>query len=80
MMHAEQYALVKTLFAELCDFPVIARTEGLHARTEDAEVVGFVLALLEQSQTPAAQIGARVQKAMNLVATDALRAGDLLST
>ena len=77
-MRAEQYALVKTLFAELCDLPVLARAERLRARTEDAEVIEFVLALLEQSQTPAAQIGASVQKAMNWVATEALHAGDLL--
>lgn len=77
-MRADQYALVKALFAELCDLPLPERTARLHQRTNDPEVIEFVCSLLEQSQTPAAQIAATVHKAMNLVATEELRTGDLL--
>ena len=77
-MRAEQYALVKALFAELCDLPLPQRAEHLRQRTDDAEVIEFVCSLLEQSQTPVAQIAATVHNAMNLVATEELRNGDLL--
>jgi eukaryotic-like serine/threonine-protein kinase len=77
-MRADQYALVKALFAELCDLPLSERAARLRQRTNDTEVIEFVCSLLEQSQTPAKQIGASVQKAMTLVASEELHAGDLL--
>ena len=77
-MRAEQYALVKALFAELCDLPLPERAARLRQRTNDTEVIEFVYSLLEQSQTPPAQIAATVHKALNSVASEELHTGDLL--
>ena len=78
-MDAEQYALVKSLFAEVCDLPAPARSERLQALTDNSEVIALVLELLAQSQTRGVQVGAAVQQAMSFIATEELRIGDRLS-
>lgn len=77
-MRAEQYARAKALFAEVCDLPEPERSERLRAATEDAEIIRFVIALADQSETRGARLAQPVRDAIQLISEEALKPGDIL--
>lgn len=77
-MRAEQYARAKALFAEVCDLPEPERDAHLRTATEDVEIIRFVRALADQSETRGARIAQPVRDAIELLGAEQLKPGDVL--
>lgn len=77
-MDANQFALVKELFALVCDLPEPERRACLQARTDDAEVIDEVLALLGQGELRTARFAQPVFGALSAIANAPLKSGDVL--
>jgi eukaryotic-like serine/threonine-protein kinase len=77
-MDKHQFAEVKELFALVCDLPAAQRRQQLATRTNDAEVVEEVLALIEQGALRTTRFSQPVVGALAAIAHAPLHSGDVL--
>lgn len=77
-MQADKFALIKAVFAEVCDLTEPELTERLQQLTNDADVSAEVRALISAQSTQTDRFAQPIRQLLSAVASEDLKVGDVL--